>query len=349
LMAVPFDEERLEKRGAPVPVLDDVGFEIGTFESRFDISRTGTLIYRKAGAVDEAINMIQWVDDAGNRDSLLHKVGMYRDSRLSPDGKRLVAQVREDGVYGVQVYDLQRETWTQLAVGGRLYIDSVWSGDGQFIVLGSLTGLYWTRADGATEPQPLMTVQAIQVPWSITADGKHLAYVQGTGNAAQIWTVALETAGGQLQAGKPEPFLRSPFKDGGAAFSPDGKWLAYDSNSSGTNEVYVRAFPDNGERWKTSNSGGQHPVWSRTGHDLLYQSGDQMMAVGYSEVGGTFVPDKPRVWTPRIGGTATDLSPDGKRLLVVVPVDRPNVTKVEHEVVLFQNFVENLRQHVPLN
>ncbi len=89
-------------------------------------------------------------------------------------------------------------------------------------------------------------------------------------------------------------------------------------------------------------------MWSRNGHELLYQSGDQEMALSYSANGGTFAPEKSRVWLAKVGGTAWDLSPDGKRLLVLAPVDSADAAKAEHEVVLFQNFFEYLKQKAPV-
>jgi Tol biopolymer transport system component len=214
-------------------------------------------------------------------------------------------------------------------------------------VFGSLTGAYWTRADGASQPQPLLSTQSIQAPSSIAPDGKRLAYSDGNGNAAQLWSMPLENTGGHLKAGIPEQFLKSAGTELNPVFSPDGKWLAYASNSSGVEEVYVRAFPVNGGLWKISNSGGQNPIWSRNGHDLLYQEGDQEMAVSYSAKCGTFAPEKPRVWMAKVGGIANDLSIDGKLLLVLARVDSPGAARAEHEVVLFQNFREYLRQKVP--
>ena len=97
------------------------------------------------------------------------------------------------------------------------------------------------------------------MPWSFTPDGKRLAYFESARHA-QIWTVPLADQGGQLKAGTPEPFLKSTFTDLDPSFSPDGRWLAYQSNESGTNEVYVRAFPPpssgQGGRWQISNNGG---------------------------------------------------------------------------------------------
>ena len=115
------------------------------------------------------------------------------------------------------------------------------------------------------------------------------------------------------------------------------------------NEVYVRAFPDNGGLWKISTNGGTNPVWSRSAHELLYQAGDQIMAVSYSVKGDAFVPDKSRVWAAQAGGEFQDLSADGKRAVILSPVDAPEAPTADHEVVLIQNFLDELRRKVPLN
>jgi serine/threonine protein kinase len=349
LFAVPFEGDHLEKQGTPVSVLDDVWFNPTTYESEFDVSRTGALVYRKArGGGANGMTTIQWVDAAGKTEPLVSKPGGYVYVRLSPDGRRLAAEVVEGTGKDIRVYDFERETWTQLSAGG-FFFKPAWSPDGQSVVFGALDGLYWARSDGASQPQLLLsTTPSVAQPWSMTPDGKRLAFSDGNENGQQLWGVQLESASGQLKAGKPEQFLKSSFRDTEAFLSPDGKWLAYDSNSSGSDEIYVRAFPDNGGLWKLSNNGGRNPIWSRDGHELLYQAGDQEMAVSYSAKGGTFAPEKPRVWLAKVGGRAQDLSPDGKCLLVLAPVDSPDAAKAEHEVVLFQNFFEYLRQRAPV-
>ena len=348
LFAAPFDLDHLEKQGTPVAVLDDVWFHPTTYESQFDVSRTGALVYRKAGGGADGMTTIQWVDAAGKKEPLVSKPGGFQYIRLSPDGRRLAAEVIEGTGKDIRVYDFERETWTQLSAGG-VFFKPAWSPDGQSVVFGSFGGLYWARSDGASQPQLLFsTRQAVVQPWSMTPDGKRLVFSDGSGFAAQLWSVPLESAGGQLKAGKPEHFLKSAFRDAEAFLAPDGKWLAYDSNSSGSDEIYVRAFPDNGGLWKISNNGGRNPIWSRNGHELLYQAGDQMMAVSYSAKDGAFAPEKPRVWLDKVGGIAWDLSPDGKRLLVLAPAGSPDAAKPEHEVVLFQNFFEYLRQKAPV-
>jgi len=137
----------------------------------------------------------------------------------------------------------------------------------------------------------LVPSKSALIPWSFTPDGKRLAYFE---NRGQIWTVPVEEKDGQLKAGQPEQFLRSQFNDQLPAFSPDGHWLAYQSNESGRPEVYVRPFPPpasgQGGKWQISNSGGGQPTWSPNGRDLLYVNrvADQMMVVSYTVRGDVF-------------------------------------------------------------
>ena len=117
--------------------------------------------------------------------------------------------------------------------------------------------------------------------------------------------------------------------------------------------MYVRAFspPASGQasKWQVSNSGGESPAWAKDGHDLLYQAGDQMMAVNYTAKGEAFEADKPRVWIAKLGGTAATLSADGKRVAVLTPVASPKAPKQDHELLFLLNFFDELRRKVPLN
>ena len=125
------------------------------------------------------------------------------------------------------------------------------------------------------------------------------------------------------------------------------------SNATGTNEVFVRSFPDTSGRWQVSNNGGTSPAWSPNSRDLLYQSGDQIMAVAYTTKADGFVAEKPRVWLAKLGhfqagfGTAWDLAPDGKGVAVVTPAETPEAPKQDHEVVMLLNFFDELRRRVP--
>jgi hypothetical protein len=216
----------------------------------------------------------------------------------------------------------------------------------------------WMRADGSGQPQPLTQSKNVQIPYSFSPDGKWLAYseLDTASGGVQIWTLPVEDNGGQLRPGKPELFRPTQFNDAYAVFSPDGKWLAYVSNDSGRPEVVVRAFPAppaGHERiWQISNSGGLMPAWLRSSQQLLYQSGDQIMAVKYSVKGDSFEPEKPTVWVPKLGGVgfrgSWDLATDGKRLAVVMPVETTTASKAEHEVMFLENFFAELRRRVPV-
>jgi hypothetical protein len=351
LFAVPFDLDKLETRGTAMPILDEIAYQAPFGTPELNFSRTGTLVYRRGGSSSSAMTTVQWVDTTGKKEALRAKPGTYCCPGLSPDGRRLALGVVEGGNEDMWIYDSQRDAMTRLTFGGGPYTSPVWSPDGQYVAFGSPRGLFWTRADGASQPQPLTQSKSVQFPGSVTPAGKRLAYFEFSG-AAQVWTLPLEEQGGQLRAGKPEPFLKSKFSDQDPAFSPDGRWLAYTSDEQGKSEVYVRAFPPpssgQGGKWQISNSGGVEPRWSRNGHDLLYRSGDQIMVVSYTVKGDTFVAEKPRVWIAKLGGVEWDLAPDGKRVAVMTAVDTPEAPKQEHEVVFLENFFDELRRRVPV-
>ena len=187
LYAVPFELGHVEKRGAPVAVLDDVGFNPGTYESQFDVSRTGTMVYRKPATSARRLTIIQSVDANGKRIALLSKPDSYASARVSPDGTKVVADIADGGDKDIQVYDLHRETWTPLTLGmKRLFIDPVWSPDGQSVIFGSLTGMFGARADGASQPQPLTQKQSVQSPEALAPDGKRLIYIDGDGSRRRV-------------------------------------------------------------------------------------------------------------------------------------------------------------------
>jgi len=356
LFAIPFDPVTLETRGTAVPILDDVAFHPITGAGLFDVSQTGTLVYRQLRAAAAGITTVEWVDSAGKKEPLHARPGNYQHVSISPDGKRIVLTAVEGANQDIWVYDPQRDAMTRLTFGGSNFAPR-WSPDGQYIVyLNVEHGLFQARADGASPPQALMESKNRQIPWSFTPDGKRLAYSEMTPRP-QIWTVPLDPQAGQLKARTPEQFLTSNFRDNGPSFSIDGRWLAYYSNESGRSEVYVRAFPlpssGQGGKWQVSNNGGGEPHWSRTGHELIYLHGDQLMAVSYSVNGDAFVADKPRVWIPALGvadtsGAAWDLAPDGKRVAVLVSQVPAQAPQREHEIVMLQNFADELRRRVPV-
>ncbi|HEX9572291.1 MAG TPA: hypothetical protein VF969_08560, partial [Burkholderiales bacterium] len=137
----------------------------------------------------------------------------------------------------------------------------VWSADGRYILFRAAEGMFWVRADGSGTPQPLSRSKTMQFPRSFTADGKRLAFTDiNPATGSDVWTMPVESDSAGLWAGKPEVFLQAPFNERMPAFSPDGRWLAYASDESGTFQVYVRSFPDGRGKWQISNSDGDHPV-----------------------------------------------------------------------------------------
>jgi serine/threonine-protein kinase len=347
LFAVPFDPDKLETRGTATPVLDDVAFQASTYGAQYDVSANGTLVYRRGGGAAASLATLQWMDAVGKSQPLLAKAGSYLNPNLSSDGKRVALSITDESGRNIWVYDPTRDAVTRLTSNG-VSDDAVWSPDGRYVVFTSIgTGILWTRSDGAGQPELLVSSKNVIAPRSFTPDGKRLAYVE-IASSPQIWTVSLEDKNGSLKSGQPQQFLKDRFMDFQPEFSPDGRWLAYLSNESGRNEIYVRAFApaSSGQegKWQISNNGGIGPLWSRTASELLYQSGDQIMAVNYTVKGDAFQAEKPRVWTEKLGGGLTPtLSADGKRVALVAPINASTPTQ-EHEVVFLQNFSDELRR-----
>jgi Tol biopolymer transport system component len=351
LFAVPFDLHRLEVRGTPAPVLDQVGYNAGVGSAQLDFSQTGTLIYRSGGA-GGALLTVAWLDGAGKAQPLLAKPGAYGRPSLSPDEQQLAVDVTEESGTDIWLYDLKRDTMTRLTFTGNNQFP-VWSPDGRYIVFRTVgAGAYVTRSDGAGKTQPLIQSKNLQGSWSFTPDGKRLAFhEQDSKTSYDLWTVPIVSDGAGLRAGKPEVFLQTPADERAPAFSPDGRWLAYMSDESGTYQIYVRAFPDKGGKWQISNSGGAYPMWSRTGHELFFEALDNhIMVAAYTVKGDSFVADKPRKWSEKqLGGTINaaknvDLAPDGKRIVALMQVETAEGQKAQNHVIFLENFFDEVRR-----
>jgi len=307
VFAVPFDLARLEIQGTALPILDGVASDLqASAHPQIDFAQNGTVVYRAGGpGAGPGLMTIQWLDSAGKTQPLLAKPATYAPlAGISPDGKRIVYGLQ--GAPDIWVYDRERDVPTKLSFGGANYITAAWSPDSRYLIVGTLAnGMFAIRADGSSQPQQIMQSNAIQFATSITADGKRLAFTEidlPGGSPPQIWTAPLREEGGQLKLWKAEPFLKSKSQDLNPQFSPDGRWLAYQSHESGSDEIYVRPASGESGKWTISANGGQFPVWSRASHDLLYQQGDQAMAVSYSVNGNAFIQGKSRVWAPKLGG-----------------------------------------------
>ena len=352
LFAVPFDADRLEVHGTPAPVLDQIGYNAQLGSAQLDFSHTGTLIYRSGGAGGGLLT-VAWLDGAGKVQPLLAKPGAYVNPSLSPDGQRLAVNVVEGSGTDLWVYDWQRDTMTRLTFTGTVD-GALWSPDGRYIAFLALgEGLSVIRSDGSGKPQFLTQSKNRQVPRSFVPDGKRLVFFEtASGTENSLWTVPLESDKAGLRAGKPEAFLQT--RATALSFSSDGRWMAYASNESGTEQVYVRAFPDAGGKWQISDSGGTWPMWSRNGRELFFETLDnQIMVAAYAVKGDSFAADKPRMWSEKKLGSSggrknVDLAPDGKRIATLMPVETGDRQKAQSHVTFLENFVDDVRRKVPV-
>ncbi len=257
------------------------------------------------------------------------------------------------------MYEWERDTLTRLTFAGEQNVEAVWTPDGQRIVYTSLdksgaNNLWWIRSDGAGEAQRLTESKSPQYARSWRPDGKVLAFHQlNTGTDWDIMTLPIEgNEKSGWKAGEPKAFLNSPFLEREPAFSPDGRWLAYHSNETGTLEVYVRPFPGPGGKWQISTGYGVAPKWSRNGKELFYRTLDsKIMVVTYTASGDSFHAGKPQLWSPGQftdrGATYNfDLHPDGKRFAVLKAPGSEQTAAVNKVNFIF-NFFDGLRGKFP--
>jgi serine/threonine-protein kinase len=258
------------------------------------------------------------------------------------------------------VYEWERDTLTRLTFAGEVNYCPVWTPDGQRIAYssqekGGASNLWWIRADGAGDAQRLTESKSAQFPTSWRPDGKVLAFVQiNPGRNLDIMTLPIE--GNEKSAwkpGEPKPFLNSPSAEAEPAFSPDGRWLTYESNESGNYEVYVRPFPGPGGKWQISTGGGNYPKWSRNGKELFYRTIDsKIMVVTYTASGDSFHAERPQLWSPGqftdrgLENYNFDLHPDGKRFAVLKAPGTEQNAAVNKVSFIF-NFFDELRRKFP--
>jgi Tol biopolymer transport system component len=359
LFAVPFDLKRLEVTGQPTPILEGVGTSPGVGGAQFSFSDTGNLVYVAGRAGGQNVS-IYWMDREGKFTPLRETPGNYYYPAFSPDGKRLALQINDGKRSEIWVYEWERDTLTRLTFAGEENTNPVWTPDGQRIVYSSREkggpyNLWWIRADGGGNAQRLTESKSPQDGGSWRPDAKVLAFSQSnSGTNLDIMTLPIEgDEKSGWKPGEPRPFLNSPSAEVEPAFSPDGRWLAYESSESGSYEVYVRPFPGPGGKWQISTGGGVLPKWSRNGKELFYRTLDsKIMVVTYTASGDSFRADKALLWSP---GQFTelglftynfDLHPDGKRFAVLKAPGTGQAAAMNKVSFIF-NFFDELRRKVP--
>jgi serine/threonine-protein kinase len=356
LYAVAFDPVRLEVRGSPEQILEDVA------GSRFDVSGTGTLVYHAGIATDQKWPVVL-MDSSGKTEPLVTTPGNYSSPQFSPDGKRLALDVDTGKGHEIFVYDRQRDALTRLTFAGGS--GPVWSPDGEHLVYPSTSAatsrLNWIRADGSGEVQVLLESKNAVLPSGFSPDGRRLAYLEGKlGGETDLWTLPLDTSDPEHpKPAKPAPFLQTAATQVWLVFSPDGRYVAYFSNESGPYEVYVRPAPGpDGKpgpgKWQISTGGGVYPEWSPNGRELFYSSlGARIMVTDYTATtGGSFSWNKPRVWSDRptrsVGASLSyALAPDGTHVAVFPLPETTAEDKGAGHVTFLLNFFDELRRHVP--
>ncbi|MFI5180063.1 MAG: protein kinase [Thermoanaerobaculia bacterium] len=267
LMAAPFDPDRLEMRGTPVPVLENVIENPRTGAGQFSLSADGSLAYVPGGATYGEHELV-YVERNGATRLLTAKKRPYEDFTISPDG-RSIATTIEGATTDTWIHDLGRDTDARFTFGVE-HRDPAWSADGTRIACSSYRDGQWTivwkPADGRGGEELLVASDNPVYPWFFSRDGRVFLYAEMSPTTSwDIWMLRLD---GDR---KPRPLLNSPFLEESAQISPDGRWLAWDSDESGRLEVYVATFPDLGSRVKVSTEGGTHPQWSPDGRELYYR------------------------------------------------------------------------------
>jgi serine/threonine protein kinase/Tol biopolymer transport system component len=321
VLAQPFDLKALKTAGDPVPVAENVAHVEAKKLAFFSASSAGVLAYAREAAFQ---SRLLWLDRQGRQIGSVGEPGDYSDPRLSSDGRRLVlTAVDVAAAHGsIWIYDLSRGARTLFSQAASADFSPVWSPDGSRIAFASERGgaprLFLRAAGGGAEQSLLKTTDA-EIPTDWSRDGRFLAYAAP--NAATGWDVWILPLEGDR---KPYPFMQTKADEGTATFSPDGKWIAYDSKESGKSDVYAAPFPGPGERIPISTAGGRDPKWRGDGKEIFYTAEDGKMMAVPIKAGTALEPGVPialfETRTRNKGGWRYDVTPDGQRFLVITKV-----------------------------
>ena len=353
LWAVPFDPERLEVRGTPVPVVEGIRVEPGG-AVQASVGNDGTLVYLPGGA---AIGLrLVWVDRAGQEELIDAPARQYRYPRLSPDGAR-VAVMDVGGENDVWVWQFARKTLTRLTFDAAADIYPAWTPDGRRILFSSLrdkvNAPFWQLADGTGTTERLVAGTTAPLDQAVVSpDGRRLVMRATMATTGEDLVVVDLADKARLQPGAPggvRPLVQTKFNERNPEISPDGRWLAYQSDESGAAEIYVRPFPDvDAGRWQVSAGGGTHPRWGRDGRELFFLSPDDWLRSVpiQSEKSFTFgsaarVVEVSR-YNMQLQGRNYDVSADGRRFLLLRGEEQGLA-----EVRVVVNWLEELKRLVP--
>jgi serine/threonine-protein kinase len=315
----------------------------------FAVSTDGTLVYADAPAsVAARARTLVWVDRSGKEQPVDAPPRAYLHPRLSPDGTRVALYISDRG-NNLWIWDLRRATLTRLTVDSGQDQSPVWTPNGRIIFTANQGGnnLWWQPADGTGTSERLTTSPNPQFASGITPDGRSIVFTEQTQTtASDLMQLALDGTR------RVTPLLQTKFNERNGVLSPDGRWLAYESDSSGAYEIYLRPFPNVGSGlWQVSTAGGGRPQWARSGNELFY-----------IDLGGALwrAPVEVRGATPSVGtptklldghyfsgggsGRTYDVSPDGQRFLMI---KAPGTDAGAVALVIVQHWDEELKRLVP--
>ena len=387
LLAAPFDLDSLSILGQPVKVLDGVHNWFFPPQLALDVSDNGTLVYVEAGDSRAGI-ILSTVSRSGKEAALPVEPGWYSEQRFSPDGSRIVFTSTEPGVdvpldLRIWMYDRGLDRLSRVT-GMQEIANPVWAPDGRRLAFNhfvrpGLQNIYVTDVDGLEDPIRVTATARSQWPADWSPDGRWIGWVEGARAAGDVWMLEVKAAmdghrgqeaeiaeqrlnlgfaagrrdlSDQLHGVKTVPLFVTEADETSPAISPDGRWIAYVSNVSGRDEVYVTAFPKPGQPIPVSPQGGVAPVWSRNPDhsELFFRMDNAIMAAEYSgDDPLVFLRPKevlsgPYNWsTDRTTPRNYDVSPDGTTFLLGRWTQADN----DREIHIVQNWHEELQRRLP--
>jgi Tol biopolymer transport system component len=339
LMAQPFDVQRLALTGEPVPVADQIQTSITSVPvGAFSASENGVLAYQTGTSAEYGVQLT-WLDRAGKAVGIVAGRARYNDIELSPDGRQAAVSIpRPEQRRDVWLIDMARGVPTRFTFDEAGAQTAVWSPDGTRVIFNALrsglSDLFEKSAGGGPE-QVLLTGEGFKVPFSWSSDGRFVLYSPRT-PAMDLWVLPMagdrkpfplfQTASRNERQSTAAQGNRESFVRNYGRFSPDGRWVAYVSNESGAQQVYVVPFPDaNNGKWQVSPSGGSQPRWRRDGREIFYINDDVLMAATVSAAGaGLQIGAAQPLFKFRNAGlnrSNYDVAADGQRFLFETRVD----------------------------
>jgi serine/threonine-protein kinase len=325
LSVIRFDLARLEAVGDPIALTEAIATG-ARGEASFAISPNGTLVYVPGdanGPQGGRLSLV-WVDRQGREEPIDAPPRAYMYPRISPDGARVALDVR-DQENDIWIWDLKQKTFDRLTVNPGADRAPVWTPDGKRILFSSqragVTGggnIFWQSADATGTAERLTMSTNTQYPTSISPDGTRVVLREDDPKTGRDVRVLVLDG-----AWKTESLIQTAFNEENADISPDGNWIAYQSNESGLSQIYVRPFPKvDAARWPISPAGGSRPLWARNGRELFYLDGADMLTAVPIHTVPTFRAGTPvRLFSTRYAVPQNlrtyDASADGQRFLMI--------------------------------